>query len=214
MISPFSSHPAGLAFPTPAALCMATIMDRVSSQPAPGKASELVPLFGAIAGGDRSALARLYHQTSAKLYGISLRILRSDADAEEVLQDIFVSVWRNAERFDSAKSSPITWLSVLARNRSIDRLRRRRLVTEDIDAAHQVADDQPSAPEVIESKQEVGRLNGCLDELGDRQRTMIRAAFLDGSTYRELAEREAVPLGTMKSWIRRGLQQLKGCLEQ
>ena len=178
------------------------------------KASELVPLFRAIATGDRAALATLYDRTSAKLYGINLHILRSDVDAEEVVQDVFVSVWKNSGRFDEAKASPITWLSVLARNRAIDRLRRRRIPTEDIDAASGVATDAPSALEVIETDQENRRLNGCLDELEERQRSMIRAAFLDGATYRELAQREAVPLGTMKSWIRRGLQRLKGCLEQ
>lgn len=175
---------------------------------------ELSPLLGRIAQGDRAALATLYERTSAKLYGICTRLLGSEAEAEEVLQDVYLTVWQKAARFDDAKASPITWLAVLARNRSIDRLRLRRLRTDPIGEADHVADDSDSALDVIERQQEHGRLARCLEELDERQRTMIRAAFLDGATYPELSERESVPLGTMKSWIRRGLLRLRGCLER
>lgn len=177
-------------------------------------ARDLTAVLGRIAQGDRAALATLYERTSAKLYGICARVLGSDAEAEEVLQEVYLTVWQKADRFDDAKASPITWLAVLARNRSIDRLRLRRLQTDPLGAANDIADDSDSALDVIERKQEHGRLATCLDELGERERTMIRAAFLDGATYPELSEREAVPLGTMKSWIRRGLLRLRGCLER
>ena len=179
-----------------------------------GGSHELDPLLRSVATGDRRALADLYRRTSAKLYGICVRLLGSQAEAEEVLQEVYVTVWRKAERFDPTKASPITWLAVLARNKAIDRLRRRRPETNPINDAAEIADEQPSALEVLESAQERDRLNGCLEELEDRQRLMIRAAFLDGATYPELAEREGVPLGTMKSWIRRGLLRLRGCLQQ
>lgn len=174
----------------------------------------LNPLMRSVASGNRGALAELYNHTSAKLFGICLRVLGSEAEAEEVLQEVYLTVWNKAGRFDAGKVSPITWLAVLARNKAIDRLRIRRLATDPIESASEVRDDNPSALEVLESAQEQQRLAGCLDELDDQQRAMIRSAFLDGATYPELAEREGVPLGTMKSWIRRGLLRLRGCLQR
>jgi RNA polymerase sigma factor (sigma-70 family) len=177
--------------------------------------AELVRLMGAVAGGDRRAFGTLYERTSAKLYGICLRVLGgSEAEAQEVLQDVYVTVWRKASQFDSDRASAITWLATLARNRSIDRLRARRSPSDDLDAAVEIADDGPSAFDVIEQSEDAARLAHCLDELEERARSMIRSAFFDGATYAELAEREAVPLGTMKSWIRRGLLRLRGCLER
>lgn len=186
------------------------------SQPAPRPSSrhELAPLLQRVAGGDRAALSSLYSKTCAKLFGICSHVLGNPAEAEEVLQEVYVTVWRNAGRYDEARASPITWLAVLARNRSIDRLRVRSVATAPLDAADNIADDTESAFDVVERDQENRRLANCLEELEDRQRSVIRAAFLDGATYPELAEREAVPLGTMKSWIRRGLMRLRGCLEQ
>lgn len=175
---------------------------------------ELNPVLQAVAGGDRPALRELYGRTSAKLYGICLRLLGSEAEAEEVLQDVYLTVWKNAGRFDPAKASPITWLAVLARNKAIDRLRLRRVATAPIEAADHVADDGASALEVLQTAEDEARLGGCLEELDEQPREMIRAAFLDGATYPELAEREGVPLGTMKSWIRRALLRLRGCLQQ
>jgi RNA polymerase sigma-70 factor (ECF subfamily) len=175
---------------------------------------ELVHLLDAVARGDRGALSQLYARTSAKLYGICLRLLGSEADAQDALQEAYVTVWQKAARFDAAKASPITWLSVLARNKAIDRLRQRRGAAEVLDEAAAVPDSSPSALELVEQAQESDRLSGCLEELEERSRAMIRAAFLDGATYSQLAERESVPLGTMKSWIRRGLLRLRGCLER
>jgi len=206
---PRAFHLAGPVFQFPPPLGMTDTMNRASSA-----VHELTPLLRAIASGDRPALAALYQRTSAKLYGIILRLLRNEADADEVLQEVFISVWRHAGRFDEGRASPITWLGILARNRAIDRLRRARLDTAPIEAAFDVALDEPSALDRLEATQEAGRLRSCLEELEGRPRAMIEAAFLDGATYSQLAERENVPLGTMKSWIRRGLQRLKGCLER
>lgn len=186
-------------------------MNRGGSETRSGE--ELAAILEAVARGDRTAFARLYERTSAKLYGICLRLLGSEAEADDLLQDVYVTVWQKAGRFDAERASPITWLAVIARNKGIDRLRRRSVRSEPIDAAANVADDAPLPFELVHSKQEAGRLSGCLDELDDRPRAMIRAAFLDGATYPELAQREGVPLGTMKSWIRRALQRLRGCLE-
>ncbi|MBA2771396.1 MAG: sigma-70 family RNA polymerase sigma factor [Sphingomonas sp.] len=177
-------------------------------------ARELAPLMHAVAAGDRNALADLYGRTSGKLYGICIRLLGSEPEAEDVLQDVYLTVWNKAGSFDRDKASPITWLAVLARNKSIDRLRRQRAPTTTLDDAPDLADDAPSVLEVLEQDEDRRRLNSCLDELEEQQRASIRAAFLDGATYPQLAEREQVPLGTMKSWIRRGLIRLRGCLER
>jgi len=175
---------------------------------------ELAQLMSSVAAGDRTAFRAVYERTSAKLYGICLRLLGSEAEAQEVLQDAFVTLWRSSARFDPARASAITWLSVIARNKAIDRLRQRRPEGEQIDAALEIPDDRPLATAVIEQQDDARRLAHCLEQLEERSRAMIRAAFLDGASYPELAEREGVPLGTMKSWIRRGLLRLRGCLEQ
>ena len=174
---------------------------------------DLASILEAVARGDRKAFAQLYDRTSGKLYGICLRLLGNESEAEDVLQDVYVTVWQKAERFDRGRASPITWLAVLARNKGIDRLRRRSTRSEPIEAAYEVEDEAPLPFEQVRTKQEAGRLSHCLDQLDERPRAMIRAAFLDGATYPELAEREGVPLGTMKSWIRRAMQRLRGCLE-
>ena len=176
--------------------------------------SELIALLDAVSRGDRAAFASLYQRTSAKLYGICLRLLGSEAEAQDALQDIYVLVWQKAGKFDAEKASAITWLAALARNKAIDRLRRRQVGGDRLEAAANVEDDSPSAFDVVGEAEDAARLGRCLEELDERARTMIRAAFLDGATYPELAEREQVPLGTMKSWIRRGLQRLRGCLER
>jgi RNA polymerase sigma-70 factor (ECF subfamily) len=177
---------------------------------------QLAAALARVASGDRQALQLVYRDTSAKLFGICLRILRDKADAEDVLQDVYMTVWRRAETFDPDRASPITWLVAIARNRSIDRLRStanaRR--TQPLDDALKVKDSAPSALAEVESGQEHKRLMDCLGELEPRHAGAIRSAFLDGATYDELAQRMDVPLGTMKSWIRRSLQRLKSCLER
>ncbi|HEX8239498.1 MAG TPA: sigma-70 family RNA polymerase sigma factor [Allosphingosinicella sp.] len=175
----------------------------------------LAATLTAVAAGDQAAMADLYRRTSAKLFGICLRLLPSQAEAEEALQETYVAVWRKAAMFDSAKASPITWLAVVARNKAIDRLRvRQPRADTGLDEATDVADPGASALDLLEDAQDSQRLSLCLDELDARTGQMIRAAFLDGATYPDLAEREDVPLGTMKSWIRRGLLRLRGCLER
>lgn len=178
------------------------------------KPDQLVRLLGEIASGDKGAFKLLYERTSAKLYGICLRVLGNEAEAQEILQEVFLTVWRKADRFDVGKAGAITWLSVLARNRAIDRIRQRPTQADDVDVAAKIPDGAPSAFDVIEQAQDASRLRDCLDALDERARTMIRSAFFDGATYPQLAAQAGVPLPTMKSWIRRGLRRLRGCLEQ
>ena len=165
--------------------------------------------------GSQSALAEIYEATSAKLFGICLRILHDRAEAEDALQEIYLNVWRKAGSFDAERASPITWLAALARNRAIDRLRAAGSRRSDpVELADAVADPSPDAAALLEAEESGGRLNVCLEELEDRRGDAIRTAFFGGATYVELAERNNVPLGTMKSWIRRGLLQLRECLER
>ena len=169
-----------------------------------------------IPGGDRAALQTVYRLTSAKLFGVCLRILSEHSDAEDVLQEVYVTVWRKARDFDATRASPMTWLIAVARNRAIDRLRatRQSRHMRPIDAAAELADSAPLADRALENSQSYSRLHHCLDGLAGHERAALHAAFFDGNTYEELAERMKVPLGTMKSWIRRAMIKLKACLEQ
>ncbi|MGO1068259.1 sigma-70 family RNA polymerase sigma factor [Lysobacter sp. CA199] len=172
-------------------------------------------LLRAVGRGDTAAFERLYRDTSARLFGVCLRLLPERAEAEDVLQEVYAIVWRKAGQFDASRASAITWLAMIARNKAIDRLRSlptlKRAPLESID---EIADLAPTPSAQVESDDEHARLRQCLDELDARRRTLIRTAFFDGSTYEELAQRSGSPLGSIKSWIRRGLIQLRTCLER
>ncbi|MEZ5829466.1 MAG: sigma-70 family RNA polymerase sigma factor [Hyphomicrobiales bacterium] len=178
--------------------------------------TQLAAALRRVAEGDRAALRLVYDETAAKLFGVCLRILNDRSEAEDVLQDVYITVWQKAGAFDETRASPITWLVAIARNRAIDRLRSGRVArsSDPIEAAGEIADEAPLAEETLEAAQDRKRLGNCLKELEARASGAIRAAFLDGLTYEELAKREGVPLGTMKSWIRRGLAKLRACLER
>jgi len=176
----------------------------------------IVAALARIPGGDRTALQMVYRLTSAKLFGVCLRILGERSEAEDVLQEVYLTVWRKAGDFDAARASPMTWLIAIARNRAVDRLRasRQSRAMAPIETAGDVADETPRADTVLEGAQRDARLHGCLGELAEHENKALRAAFFDGNTYEELATRMRVPLGTMKSWIRRAMMKLKDCLER
>lgn len=162
---------------------------------------------------DARAFRLVYRLTGAKLFGICLRICGERKAAEDVLQDVYLTVWTRAAGFDASRGSAIAWLSTIARNRSIDWRRTNRPVTTSDAMLAEIADDAPSAPDLMLLDERERALHLCLEDLEERQRTAIRTAFFDGFTYAELAERAAVPLGTMKSWVRRGLLRLRECLD-
>jgi len=181
----------------------------------PAEREELNRLLVQTGRNDQKAFAELYKRTSSKLFGVCLRMLRDRSEAEEVLQETYTTVWRRAAGFDAAKASAITWLITLSRNKAIDRLRQHREeLMDDPSKLEQTVDDQPTPAVDAETSQEYRRLQQCLDALEPQQRDSVREAFFTGATYNELATRSRVPLGTMKSWIRRSLMQLRVCLEQ
>jgi RNA polymerase sigma-70 factor (ECF subfamily) len=172
--------------------------------------------LAAAGGGDRNALQTVYRLTATKLFAVCMRILGERSEAEDTLQEVYMTVWRKAGAFDPALSSPMTWLVAIARNRAIDHLRARGQSRhmEPIEEAVELADDKPTADAALQGAQEQAQLQRCLDALASHERAALRGAFFDGNTYEELAERMKVPLGTMKSWIRRAMIKLKACLEQ
>ena len=178
--------------------------------------AHLVVRLGAVASGDRLALRDVYDLTSAKLFGICLRILPDREEAEDVLQDVYLTVWNKASSYEPGRASPITWLATIARNRSIDRLRAlgARPRSTDVDEALHMADGSPDALSRLEASEETSRLHDCLRQLDERARAAIASAFFTGRTYDDLARESGLPLGTMKSVVRRGLMRLRGCLEQ
>ena len=168
-----------------------------------------------LADGDRAALEQIYKATRVKLYGICLRILGDRKEAEDALQDVYVNLWQRADRYDPERASPISWLATFARNRAVDRLRTGKVRggAVPVEEAAPLPDTAPLADQLLIDGERAGRVHACLEKLEDPARTNIRAAFFEGRTYGELAEAQDVPLGTMKSWIRRGLQKLRTCLE-
>ena len=163
---------------------------------------------------DRAAFDLLYRRTSAKLFGVCLRVLSDRGEAEEALQDVYVKIWTKADRFAVSELSPISWLVAIARNHSIDRIRARRERTTAIDAALEVPDEKPDQEAEAVAGGERDRIHSCLQELEQDRAAAVRAAYLNGDSYAELAERFSVPLNTMRTWLRRSLMKLKECLER
>jgi RNA polymerase sigma-70 factor (ECF subfamily) len=159
------------------------------------------------AAGDRVAFARIYADTSHKLFGIVLRLVHDKETAEDVLQEVYLKIWDRAGSFDPARASPITWMATIARNTAIDSQRRRDRRREDGEPADSADASVSGDPDL-----RIG-LARCMTLLEDHQRQFIRSAFFDGYSYAEMATHASVPLGTMKSWVRRGLERLRVCLD-
>ena len=178
-------------------------------------ASALASLLARVASGERAAFEALYKTTSGMLFAICLRVLPDRGEAEEALQDTFVAIWNKAMQFDPSRAGASAWLGSIARHRAIDRLRANstNVSTAPIDLAETIADDGVSPVDSARAAGDKARLDDCMRQLDTRRRTLIRTAFFDAATYEELARRAQTPLGSVKSWIRRGLMQLRECLE-
>ena len=164
---------------------------------------------------DRPAFDRLYSATSAKLFGVCLRVLKNRAEAEEAVQEVFIKIWLRADRFAVTGQSPMSWLIAIARYHAIDRLRGRGATTQTIDETTMDLRDPSPGPEAAAmASGERRQLDGCLDELEVDRAAAVRGAYLDGDSYADLADRHGVPLNTMRTWLRRSLMRLKECLER
>ncbi|WP_072384422.1 sigma-70 family RNA polymerase sigma factor [Novosphingobium sp. NDB2Meth1] len=175
--------------------------------------SFLIAALQRVAGGDKLAFRELYRRTCARLLGVCLRVTADRQEAEDVLQEVYVTVWQKAAMFDPARASPITWLAALARNRAIDRLRANgRRITTPIEGISEPADESAGALEQLLEAESDHDITACIEELVKTDAVLVRTAFFQQATYAELATRSGMPLGTVKSRIRRALIKLKACL--
>ena len=176
-------------------------------------ADQLRQLLAQCSLGNRQAFETLYRSVSPRLHGIALRFMGRQDLAEDVLQESFVRIWFNASRYEAHLSAPLTWMINITRNLAIDQLRKHReqpLADGQQDA---MADESPSAHELLDSERKAHALNRCLDSLEGMQRQSITVAYFQGLSCSELADHLAAPLGSVKSWIRRGMERLRRCLE-
>jgi len=174
--------------------------------------AEIADLIARCALRDRKAFRDLYGRTSAKLYGVTLRILKDRAEAEEALQEVYVKIWQRADRYVPGGFSPISWLVAVARNHALDVLRARKPQGDNIDVAIDVADAGPDPEQSAADRDERSRIDRCLGQLDADKADAVRGAYLDGYSYEELASRHKVPLNTMRTWLRRSLLKLRECL--
>jgi RNA polymerase sigma-70 factor (ECF subfamily) len=180
------------------------------------RSARLMELLARTALADQHAFADLYRLTSSHLYAVALRILRESAAAEEVLQESFVSVWNHAGSYVAAKSQPLTWLTSIVRNRCLDQLRRRDLDTVTIDDEEEgmtLHDQGPTPLEMLLSGADERAVKDCVEALEAGQKQAVALAFYRGLSHSELARHLRQPLGTVKSWVRRGLERLRLCLD-
>jgi RNA polymerase sigma factor (sigma-70 family) len=159
--------------------------------------------------GDRRAFEDLYRLSSAKLFAVCLRILPRRQEAEDALQDAFLTIWQRASRYDADRGPAIAWLTVITRNAAIDRLRKRHVPTAIPAESDDVVDPAPLADLGLIARQDDARLVASLDGLDPADAEFLRTAFLTGLTYADLAKRDRLPLGTVKSRIRRALLKLR-----
>jgi RNA polymerase sigma factor (sigma-70 family) len=191
------------------------------------RSRELGELLARSGLGDRQAFGRLYELSSGHLFAVVLRIQRDRAQAEDLLQEVYVAVWKAAASFDAARSQPLTWLTHIARNRAIDSLRRAQTQPQlqssqlagadgedEGDLSDRVASDGPGPLELLDRACDARDLEHCMDKLSPPQRQSVALAFFDGLSHAEVASHLHEPLGTVKSWVRRALQALKSCLER
>jgi RNA polymerase sigma factor (sigma-70 family) len=180
--------------------------------------SQLIALLDRVALADESALKELYQLTSSKLYGVAIRVVTNREWAEDVLQEAYLTIWKVAGTYRATLSPPMAWMGLLVRSRGLDFLRRRasdradRMQALDEVIAETVAGDAPNPMDAAQASEQAWALRRCLDQLENRQREVVSLAYLRDLSHSELAQQLKLPLGTVKTWIRRGLEQLRGCM--
>lgn len=176
--------------------------------------SEVEALIQRVAMGDQSAFSRLYDLTSGKLLAVCMRVLEERSAAEDTMQETFVKVWNSADRYRVTGHSPMTWLITIARNTAIDRRRKRRNESDIDDYTDRIASPAQTPEQSAIVASESRRIVACLDTLEADRRSAVSGAYLEGKSYQELADQFAVPLNTMRTWLRRSLASLRECMGQ
>ena len=180
--------------------------------------AELIALLDRVAAQDHAALKALYDCCAPKLFGLALRVVGQREWAEDVVQEAFLSIWRSARDYRDSLSPPMAWLSLIVRSRALDLLRRRKAershVTQDIDEemCDTLVGDSACPLDTAQASEQAHALHQCLVQLENRQREVVSLAYLRDLSHSELSEQLKLPLGTVKTWIRRGLDQLRSCM--
>ena len=178
----------------------------------------LIALLERVALQDRDALKRVYDASAGKLYGLALRVVRQHALAEDVLQEAFLTIWRTAPEYSASLSPPMAWMGLIVRSRALDALRRqaaqRTHLTDALDdtLADTLDSGEPTPLDAAQASEQAWAMNQCLSRLESKQREVVNLAYLQDLSHSELATRLQLPLGTVKTWIRRGLDQLRVCM--
>ena len=180
--------------------------------------TQLVALLDRVALADEKALRELYELTSSRLYGVAVRVVTNREWAEDVLQEAFINIWRIAGDYKASLSPPLAWMGLVVRSRGLDFLRRRtsdradRMQELDDVISDTVAGDSPNPADVAQASEQARALHACLSLLDSKQREVVSLAYMRDMSHSDLAEQLKLPLGTVKTWIRRGLEQLRGCM--
>jgi RNA polymerase sigma-70 factor (ECF subfamily) len=180
--------------------------------------THLIALLQRIAGQDQAALRALYDACAGKLYGLALRVVKQRELAEDVLQEAFMNIWRSAPDYHASLSPPMAWMGLIVRSRGLDVLRRRAAermhLRQDIDEslADTLDGEGPTPQDNAQASEQAWALNQCLARLERKQRELVNLAYMRDLSHSELASQLQLPLGTVKTWIRRGLDQLRLCM--
>jgi RNA polymerase sigma-70 factor (ECF subfamily) len=184
-----------------------------STTPMSGGDVDLVDLLRRVTARDRAAFAMLYRQTSAKLHGVVARILTRGDLSGDILQEVYVRIWEKASDYDLAKGSPIAWMATIARNRALDEVRRVKPVSlEDMPEGFEPAAEEIDPLATRDRSERLTALTDCLERLDEEKRKIVLLAYYRGMSREALSERFNAPVPTIKTWLRRGLAQLKDCL--
>ena len=179
---------------------------------------QLIALLDRVALADESALKELYTLTSSKLYGVAVRVVTNREWAEDVLQEAYLNIWKISGSYQASLSPPMAWMGLLVRSRGLDFLRRRaseradRMQELDEVISDTVAGDSPNPMDTTQASEQARALHQCLSQLENKQREVVSLAYLRDLSHSDLAAQLKLPLGTVKTWIRRGLDQLRGCM--
>ncbi len=186
----------------------------------PAVDAELIALIDRVGLRDEAALRLLYDRTSPKLFGLAMRVVRQREWAEDVLQESFLTIWRAAADYRGSLSPPLAWMGMVVRSRALDLLRRRKadrahLTQEFGDVLAETFESEAANPlDNADASEQARGLHLCLSQLEGRQREVVSLAYLRDQSHRDLAEQLKLPLGTVKTWIRRGLEKLRICMQQ